>query len=147
VTSWAQDVIGPFEHVSRRDDVLEDVIHRNDVIPTGVSAQVGVLEGSLEHIVPPGTTLGGDVRLDLYAGAFDVEVTAEFVEVATVAGSNIEHATPTPLEKTAVESCSRARSQPHQQPSYAAVVLVVRVIVTWVEGRKLRFQGSWIQKL
>ncbi len=88
----AQEIACAFKHGMWIDHVLEDMVHRNDVIFSDMIGQVGGLQRTFEDVVSPVPALGRDLRLDLDARALQVEESAELVEVPTVTGPDVKDA-------------------------------------------------------
>jgi hypothetical protein len=114
--------------------VLEDVVHRDDVVPSDMTGEVGGLQGAFEDVVSSGPALGRDVRLDLDARALQIEEPTELVEVPAVAGADVEDAARPILDQSAVEPGPRPSPELHQEPGDTTVVLVVGVVVARIEG-------------
>jgi hypothetical protein len=134
-----QEIARAFEHCMWVDHVLEDVVHRDDVIFSDMIGQVGGLQRTFEDVVSPGPSLGRYVRLDLDPRTLQIEETTELVEVPTVTGPDVEDAAWPIPDQPAVESCPRSSPELHQEPGDAPMVLVVGVVVAGIEGWKLRF--------
>ena len=74
-------------------DVLENVVHRDDVVLPDVSGQIGVFEGAFDDVVSPSPTFGRHLWVDLDARGFEVEEPAQLVEVAAIAGADVKEMT------------------------------------------------------
>ena len=86
------------------DDVLKDVVHRDDVIFSYMIGQVGRLERALENVVSPGPPPCGYVRLDLDPRTFQIEEATELVEMPTVTGPDVKDAAWPIPDQPAVEA-------------------------------------------
>ena len=94
IAAGSQEAERSLEHDVRLDDMLQNVIHRDDVVSTEMSREVGAFERALDDVVAAGPCLGGYLGLDLDAGTLEVEESAEFVEVAAIASSYVEDPRP-----------------------------------------------------
>jgi hypothetical protein len=127
--------------------MFEDVVHGNDVETAHEPADVCGLEGALYDVITTGATLGGDLWLDFYASALDVEELAEFVEMTAITRSDVEDTAAAAAEQPAVQPRPRASSCMNQHSRNTSVVFVVSVVVTRVEGGELGFLGSRVEEL
>jgi hypothetical protein len=117
--------------------MFEDVIHGDDVISSRMIGQVRCLKGALQDVVSPRPPLGGDVRLDLHTCALEVEKAAKLVEVAAIAGPDVEDSAGTAPNEATIEPGSGPGPELHQEPGDSTVVLVVGVVIARIEGREL----------